>query len=381
MQSLPSVSNHWNLRQSVRTDSREHFPLTQASENGPKESEYVLACKAFDASSNSIAIAISNHQIQIRDKETLSHQIRFQAHSERINEIAPYSNCMLATCSSDEYTHIWDTRQASPTPVQIIHCQSCVWSVSVNAQNTMVLAGTEDAVRFFDLRTGRQVSFYGESHSESITKVRFHPQKQDFIVSASEDGVVCYYDTRQTDEDEALESILNVESAVTTFGFFGMNYENIFCLTGSETLDLWNLEHAQRLHHFASVRDDLTALGVPTHYLIDGIASSELSASPDAFMTLFTGDHGGSLNCIQIGSSLQGITLNPVSRLTGGHTECVRCLTYSPERQVLYTGGEDARLSAWIPLLQSAECAQVPSSGKLSSQSSIRAARQSCRPY
>ncbi|KAL0590020.1 hypothetical protein ABG067_001987 [Albugo candida] len=383
MHSAPSVSEHWNLRHSIATDEGKSLPFPKVCENGVSDSEYVVACKELDGACNSIAIAISNHQIQIRDKESLGHHFHVKhrrAHSERINEIAPCSDSTLATCSSDEYTHIWDIRKACTKPVLSIHCQSCVWSVSLNAQNTMLLAGTDDEARFFDLRTGHQVASYGESHSESITKVRFHPQKQNFIVSASEDGTVCYYDTRQSAEEDALESIINVESAVTTFGFFGTKYENIFCLTGSETLDLWNIDHAQRLQHFDSIRDNLTTQGIPTDYLIDGIASNELSASPDALMTLFTGDHTGNLNAIQLRSTLHGITLEPVSRLIGGHTECIRCLTYSPERQVLYTGGEDARLSAWVPLLKPMECADLSPTGKLPSQSRIRTARQACRP-
>ena len=103
---------------------------------------------------------------------------------------------------------------------------------------------------------------YGESHVDAVTKVRFHPVQQQFVITASEDGIVCFFDTRIPEEDEAIESILNVESAVTKIGFFGPQQENIFCLTGTETLDLWNLQSAQRIHHFDAIRDQSNQNGV-----------------------------------------------------------------------------------------------------------------------
>ena len=73
---------------------------------------------------------------------------------------------------------------------------------------------------------------------------------------------MCLFDCRIPNEDDAIESIVNVESAVSKIGFFGSQLENIYCLTGTETLDLWNLQTAQRIHHFDRIRDESNANGV-----------------------------------------------------------------------------------------------------------------------
>jgi hypothetical protein len=90
---------------------------------------------------------------------------------------------------------------------------------------------------------------------DNITRVRFHPLRRSEVVTASEDGIVCLFDCTIADEDDAIISIINVESAVAQFAFFGPELHNIVCLTGSETLDMWNITSAQRIAHFPQIRE------------------------------------------------------------------------------------------------------------------------------
>lgn len=251
---------------------------------------------------------------------------------------SPTEPWKLATCSSDETVKFWDVR--SPLPTLVVPTGAEVWSLDVGCGETLLAAGTDERALFFDVRSGAKLGEYGECHVDAITKVRFHPTALAFVVTASEDGVVCFFDCRVPDEDEALESIVNVESAVTTIGFFGPRRENIFCLTGTETLDLWNLETAQRIHHFATIRDDCNARGLATDYLIDGVYDD---ASDELFV--LAGNHSGDVNVVGVDGA-RG-QLQHAATLSGGHKACVRCVYYDATRRTLYSGGEDARLCSW----------------------------------
>ncbi|RAW32034.1 hypothetical protein PC110_g11615 [Phytophthora cactorum] len=307
--------------------------------------EYVLACQPT-ANKSGLALALSNCKIQLRSLETLGLLHEFHAHNSTINDVwtSPSSPFQLATCSSDECVKLWDTRAALPAMVVPVGRE--VWSLSIGCGETLLATGTDELAQFYDVRTGNKLGQYGESHVDAITKVRFHPTQPAFVVTASEDGVVCFFDCRIPDEDDALESILNVESAVTNVGFFGPQQENIFCLTGTETLDLWNLWTAERLHHYDTIRDDCNKNGLSTDYLIDCHAAA----------------------------------------LKGGHKACVRCIYYDPENTTLYTGGEDTRLCKWtVP--GAAEATDGYSSSSSSRRATsldpagIRKARKASRPY
>ncbi|KAE9340117.1 hypothetical protein PF008_g11245 [Phytophthora fragariae] len=344
--------------------------------------DYVLDCQPT-AQRGALALALSTFKLQLRSRETLALVHEFHAHNSTIHEVwtSPSSPHQLATCSSDECVKLWDTRAALPAMVVPVGRE--VWSLSIGCGETLLAAGTDELALFYDVRTGAQLGQYGESHVDAITKVRFHPTQPQFVVTASEDGVVCVFDCRIPDEDDALESILNVESAVTNIGFFGPQRENIFCLTGTETLDLWNLWTAQRLHHYATIRDDCNGNGLPTDYLIDCLYDDR---SDELF--LLTGNHDGDMHAVNIGTDQASAgKLQHAAALKGGHKACVRCVYYDADSATLYSGGEDARLCKWTGPGASAEAGDgyaSASSGRRATgldPAGIRKARKASRPY
>ncbi|CAH0517699.1 unnamed protein product [Peronospora belbahrii] len=351
--------------------------------------DYILDCQPT-AYCSSLALALSTGKLQLRSLETLALQHEFHAHNSTINEIwtSQVSPNQLATCSSDECVKLWDTRTALPALVVPVGQE--VWSLSIGRDETLLAVGTDDRALFYDVRTGTKIGEYGESHVDAVTKVRFHPTQPAFVVTASEDGIVCCFDCRMTDEDEALESILNVESAVTTLGFFGQQKENIYCLTGTETLDLWNIWTAQRLHHYNTVRGDCTSNGLTTDYLIDCVYDNR---SNELF--LLAGNHDGDVNVVNIGTNASTAgKLHHAASLKGGHKACVRCIYYNPETTTLYTGGEDTRLCKWTVCSAVDVSAEAGDDYSLTSSpasisrratgvepTGIRKARKSFRPY
>jgi len=283
----------------------------------------------------------------------------------------------MATCSSDKTVKFWDLRSGAPT--MTIPFQQEVWSLSVGCGDSLLLTGTNEKALFYDVRAQRFLGSYGESHIDPITRVRFHPSNPSFVVTASEDGVVCFFDCRVPDEDDALESIINVESAVSKIGFFGPNAENIFCLTGTETLDLWNLWTAERIHHYDTLREDCNTNGVPTDYLIDCVYDHQ---STELF--LLAGDHNGTVNVLNVGGG--NAQLRHEAAYKGGHKACIRTAYYDPDQIMLYTGGEDARMCQWAKPASSATATPVVTPSLAESRRShdaagLKKARKSSRPY
>ena len=358
-----------------------------AAQASSATSEYdcVLNCQPL-AHRSGLALALSTHTLQQRSLETLALSHEFCAHKSTIHEVwtSRISPHQLATCSSDKCVKLWDTRMALAAMEVPVGRE--VWSLSVGCEETLLAVGTDDCALFYDVRTGSKLGEYSESHVDAITQVRFHPTQSAFVATASEDGVVCLFDCRISDEDDALESIVNVESAVATLGFFGPQKEKIYCLTGSETLDLWNIWTAERLHHYDTIRDDCNGNNVATDYLIDCVYDE---CSDELFV--LAGSHDGNLNAINIGvNAASKGKLQHVAALNGGHKACVRCMYYDRECTTLYTGGEDTRLCKWTvsgvaggwsgsPLNLSSTTSSRKATGL--DHAGIRKARKSSRPY
>eukprot|EP00586_Coscinodiscus_wailesii_P020574 CAMPEP_0172507840 /NCGR_PEP_ID=MMETSP1066-20121228/206978_1 /TAXON_ID=671091 /ORGANISM="Coscinodiscus wailesii, Strain CCMP2513" /LENGTH=284 /DNA_ID=CAMNT_0013285543 /DNA_START=63 /DNA_END=914 /DNA_ORIENTATION=- len=132
-------------------------------------------------------------------------------------------------------------------------------SIALGYDGTLAAVGTHKArIHFYDLRhissssgsstTPTPLGSYNDAHTDDITRLRFHPTNPSLLLSASEDGLVCLFDTSRPSEEDALRSVMNVECPVRDAGFFGG--EGVYCLTGSETLSCWHGESAMRVCDF-----------------------------------------------------------------------------------------------------------------------------------
>ncbi|ETV96583.1 hypothetical protein H310_10284 [Aphanomyces invadans] len=342
--------------------------------------EYVLDCKTTMSKEHAL-LALSDRTIQARSRATLSCERQFEAHSDTINELVvsetqPWS---VISGSNDGTIKVWDLRQAQPSAVQTIRVGEEVWSCSVGCGDTLVVAAAADSAVFYDLRTLRKLGQYGESHMDNVTRVQFHPLRRSEVITASDDGIVCLFDCTIANEDDATISTINVESSVSRFCMFGPDSHNIACLTGSETLDVWNLTTAERLAHFSTIRDQCSAAPMlHTDFLVD----CKYDPTTDQ-LHLATGNHQGQLNLFQLNP--QAGILHEAT-LSGGHKAAIRCLDWHDD--MLLTGGEDARVCQWMPLQQATNHSVSSSNGRHAIRSSVerdisgaRRARQASRPY
>lgn len=273
-----------------------------------------------------------------------------------------YSDHLVASSGTDGNVCVVDLRQpASPSSGPCVSCSMPnqsnnneeALSVSLGYDGNLAAVGTSKAkIHFYDLRQPHQpVGSYVNSHTDDVTRVRFQnfPQHHNvstttgLLLTGSEEGLACIFDTTQPSEEAALKYVMNTQTSLRQVGFFGPNLENIYCLTGSETLSLWSLDTAQCLADYSDIRSTLEA-----DYLVN--------ASWDHFsekLSLLSGTSSGELLLSTIGANGnvhgnngQRPPIMTSHRLAGGHKGVVRdwCPTSS---NLLITVGEDARMCEW----------------------------------
>lgn len=361
---------------------------TSSSTAGYDEGHYVLhvACGPSITSNQfskaPLSCALSNRCVQTYDRETLRkvHSIE-NAHDKRITDLIhaqvassgdPNQSPLVVTSSEDGFVKIFDLRNNSNIPavrLGLIAKEEAL-SVSVGYGGALAAVGSSKGhVHFFDLRyvsnhnhdnennhnknshVHRPLGSYVDSHTDEVTKVRFQQMSRDshettsLIVSASEDGLACIFDTTQPLEEMALNSVINVGSPLRDVGFFGPSMEGLFCLTGSETMSVWHHDSAQRISDFGDVRNYLSSLagGLPIHYLVG-------CTWMDDELNLLAGNTQG--DCVLYKVDAGSISLNKM--LMGGHKASVRSFVPISSNSdecgtCIFTAGEDSRICEWNP--------------------------------
>jgi FOG: WD40 repeat len=377
-----------------RTVVTSFTPITSAAPSAEVSSSstsyddghYVLhvACGPISSSNQlsnvPLSCALSNRCIQTYDRETLRkvHSIE-NAHDKRITDLThaqvassgdSFHSPLVVTSSEDGFVKIFDLRDRSTIPAVRLGllAKEEALSVSIGYNGALAAVGSNKGhVRFFDLRhvsncnsngnnsqtshVHRPLGSYVDSHTDEVTKVRFQQMNRDshettsLIVSASEDGLACIFDTTQPLEEMALKSVMNIGSPLRDVGFFGPSMEGLFCLTGSETMSVWHHDSAQRISDFGDVRNHLSHLagGIPIHYLVG-------CAWVDHELNLLAGNTEG--DCVLYKVDAGSISMNRM--LKGGHKASIRSfvpVTCNGDGNAtcIVTAGEDSRICEWNP--------------------------------
>ena len=329
---------------------------------------------ASAAASTPISCALSDQSVQTYDQSThaLVHSIP-RAHSGPITDLCHTTNegTVVVTSGQDGYVRLFDLRQSAAAATSTNNSPSKglskavaemqlprkeeALSVAIGYGGALAaVGGSRGLVHFFDLRSvgasdstsasssPNLLGTYEDAHTEEVTKVRFQPTPDlsggttNTLVTASEDGLVCTFDTSKPNEEEALSSVLNVGTPLRDVGFFGPNGEGLYCLTGSETMSVWHHDSAQRICDFGDVRSQLgSSAGMNIDYLVacnwDGNALSLLAGNSDGGAAIYRVDAG---------------SIALTHTLATGHKGCVRGFVVRRQRHWI-TGGEDARLCEW----------------------------------
>ncbi|CAB9500643.1 WD repeat-containing protein 89 [Seminavis robusta] len=306
-----------------------------------------------------ISCAQSNGEIQVYDPRRLHVVYSFpRVHDGMITDLVgapPQQNAdhILVSSGTDGRVCVLDLRQQQQQHVSfsLPHSHEQALSVSMGYDGNLAAVGSSKAkIHFFDLRqASAPLGSYVNSHTDEVTRVRFqHAPEYNFsassttstagcLLSGSEDGLACVFDTTQPSEEAALKSVMNAQTSLRHVGFFGPNLEGVYCLTGSETLSLWNWDAAQCLADCSDIRQTLG---------VDYLTNAHWDHRRNELAILAGCANGDAcLSAMNVTQS-NPTKLHTSHRLAGGHRGVVR--DWCPiSAGLLVSVGEDARMCEW----------------------------------
>lgn len=328
-----------------------------------EEGEWVL-CLA--ASKNTLACALSNGEVQVYDQERLHVTQSFPCYSSSPATItslmyAPNTNHepILISTDSSGCLAVMDLRSGQRTVRMTLPSPALCLGLGYEEGHLAAVGSVRGRIHFTDLRQpGSLLGSYIDSHTDDVTQVTFSPYQSAILLSGAEDGLVSLFDTTQPTEETARKAVCSVGTAVRHAGFCGPN--NLYCLTGSETLSLWHAESATVVRDFGlETRSHLSRQllsGGPTatvDYLVDAHWNEATQQ-----LLLLAGTSVGDAALFSLGGKHQQqqptLEFRAECVLQGGHRGIVRAWTpllQSADGAVstFMTAGEDARLCEWRP--------------------------------
>lgn len=199
-----------------------------------KPGAYVLQCVT---STNEEFLLTSLSDFSLKRYSTLSGLSEtscMQGHRGRIRDVALCSTkpdgSLAYSCGEDSAVHVWDSRsgnKAVSTMCNDIRVPLC--SLSVGLNGGLLAVGSEDgeksAIYFYDIRSQKRLGQYDQAHTEAISQLHFNTLRPCELLSGSLDGLSCAFDVSKPGEEQALQSVLNVEGPIQKLGFFGPSLE------------------------------------------------------------------------------------------------------------------------------------------------------------
>ncbi|NXO64674.1 WDR89 protein, partial [Phainopepla nitens] len=308
------------------------------------------------------AVSCSDGSLRVLDRETLRplREYRGQRGAPSGVRFARSADGLLFSACSRGSLTCWDARCATQRPVQLFtgYPSNVFISFDVGCSDLVLCAGTEKADKdaflvFWDARgvtdcagaAKEPLGVYSESHNDDITKICFHPVEPNLVVSGSTDGLVNVFDINKDNEDDALVSTCNSDSSVSSLGWSGEDYKQVYCVTHDEGFCWWDLaqldtEEPITLLRVLDARESVCAEDHGLHYLVGGLYHEKARK-----LFLIGGTSTGDVHLISCGTD--GLSL--AGTLCGGHSATVRSFCWSPTDESLLTGGEDAQLLLWKP--------------------------------
>ncbi|GLT70505.1 hypothetical protein SLA2020_425800 [Shorea laevis] len=302
----------------------------------------------------SMAVSLSTNAVKLYSPVTGQFIGECKGHSATINHISfsdPSTPHVLHSCSSDGTIRAWDTRNFQQVSCVTAGSSQEVFSFSLGgSSDNLLAAGCQSQIFFWDWRNKKQVACLEESHVDDVTQVHFTPGHQNKLVSASVDGLICVFDTSaDIDDEDHLDTVINVGTSIGKVGFFGDTYQKLWCLTNIETLSVWDWNDGTNIANFEDTRSLTSESWTQDHvdYFVDCHSEGEN-------LWLIGGTNSGTLGYFPIQCKGTAVVGAVEAVLGGGHTGVVRSVLRmqgkpSKSQGVFgWTGGEDGRLCCWM---------------------------------
>ncbi|KAK9909388.1 hypothetical protein WJX75_001502 [Coccomyxa subellipsoidea] len=268
---------------------------------------------------------------------------------------------LLLSSSLDGTVRGWDIR--SGQQIQQFAAGKGMGLNALAVSDHTLAAGSEGCVYFWDRRSNEQLACFDDTHPEAVTQVLYHPQHASSFLSGSMDGLINVADFSDVglDEDDSFKAALNLDASVSRLGFYGEQAEQLWCLSHTDTLHLWDWQAACNEESEGGEGPLADVLDVKERLSEKQSSSGQRLPSVDyvvgcsyslGALSIAGGSSCGSVSISDVavpGSSGDECTFSGCRLLLkGGHSDVVRSALWPSERSpVFFTAGEDARICAW----------------------------------
>ncbi|XP_064640221.1 GATOR2 complex protein WDR59-like isoform X2 [Lineus longissimus] len=251
-------------------------------------------------SHSGIFVTASNQRADVyswEDDHNTSEKTAVKAHTRVISDLdwSPHDPNMLATCSVDTFSFLWDVRDTRK-PSLSLQAVAGVSQVKWNKVNSNLIATTHDGdIRIWDPRRGTSPVQYIAGHLSKIHGLDWNPCDETKLATSSQDCTVKFWDVSSPRRPE---KVLSSGSPVwraryTPFGHGLVSVVVPQLRRGENSLFLWNTDDlVQPVHTFIGHTD-----------VVLEFDWRKLENSSD--YQLITWSKDGSLRMWKISSSLQ----------------------------------------------------------------------------
>jgi hypothetical protein len=153
---------------------------------------------------------------------------------------------LLASCSLDSYTFIWDLRKKPSNPVNSFSSwNQGIYLVKHNMNNMWLLAtAQQDSVWIWDIRKGSipMLTLPKINHGSRISALDWHPMNENLLLSGNLDGHITVYDMNHVDATphniKTNSSIVKSKFSPFGLGIISMSSKSL------KNLDFWAFDQA-----------------------------------------------------------------------------------------------------------------------------------------
>ncbi|XP_014495315.1 WD repeat-containing protein 89 homolog [Vigna radiata var. radiata] len=307
---------------------------------------------------SAMAVSLSTSAVKLYSPMAGQYFGECKGHTATINQIlfsGPSHHQVLCSCSSDGTIRAWDTRTFQQVSCINAGSSQEVFSFCLGGTSgNLVAAGCKSQILFWDWRNMKQIACLEDSHVDDVTQVHFVPNEQGKLISASVDGLICTFDTTgDINDDDHLESVINMGTSIAKVGIFGESYQKLWCLTHIETLGIWNWKDGRNEGNFSDARTLASESWNLDHvdYFIDCHYNRESEK-----LWVIGGTNAGTMGYFPVNYKGVATIGGAEAILEGGHTGVIRSVlpmskihSNSPSQGIFgWTGGEDGRLCCWL---------------------------------
>mmetsp|Transcript_20460 Transcript_20460/g.37320 ORF Transcript_20460/g.37320 Transcript_20460/m.37320 type:complete len:361 (-) Transcript_20460:13-1095(-) len=296
--------------------------------------------------------------IHVLDASTLALLQVLQGHGSAVEDLCfrqDSPQCLLS-CGADGAAKAWDLRVGPRATESTLlgGYLGAVQSICVDSAGKHCACAVSSSIEILDLVAGKVTHSHEDAHSDTISRVRFHPDRDMELLSAGDDGLLCVLDVARClqggsaiEEDAGIAVAISTGEMVRSFSCLTASGDLVCTVSTTEVVQLWSIASAWRGCLCGKFEDLRTrpevSVGESGGTVVDALTDPDTGRA-----YLVASSVAGDLSLFHINMAT-ATNMGCLSRDGGGHTSSVRAAVSVGQHGSFVTGAEDGAIICWSP--------------------------------